>query len=140
MDGIPYTYVRPKEKESITSSLGKKTKRFDFSGTGENELLVINLGDDQFLRLIQNDEGLTVDIRKNTKNRYHKNGYRVPARTFRLAAAKLLDELHDIDAREEARNRIIQSNFVINQAREMPKTYEFPVKTKGNESVIFYAK
>ena len=139
MDGI---YATSFKKQSENPCVGRKVKRFDFT-TDDVELLVMNIGDDTYVRLLGTDDGLMVDIRKFTRNKYHKNGSRVSAKNFRLAIAKLIDELNDIEAREavkEAKNRVVESNFNIKSARPMPEKYNLPYKTTGNESVIFYAK
>ena len=140
MDGI-YAYGPNKEKIPVTYTQ-KKTKRFDFSSC-DNELLVMKLGNDQYLRLLGDGEDLVVDIRKKTKGKFHTNGLKISAKTFRLAAAKLIDELNDLEAKEaeeSAKNRVITSNFNIKTARPMPENFTVPYKPKGNESVIFYAK
>lgn len=116
----------------------KKTKRFDFS-TGDNELLEMNLGDHQYMRLLgDEDDEYVVDIRKKTRGKYHVNGIKVPAKIFKLAAKKLLEELEDLDPMSLAQsmNRLIENNLNIKRPKPMPQDF----KPKGNESVIFYAK
>lgn len=63
-----------------TKLLGKKTKKsYDLS---DNEIKVINIDGDIVIKLISNNKGVFVDLRKYYKGYPTKKGIRIYARTY----------------------------------------------------------
>lgn len=143
MDGI-YATGNRRQAERVDNSFSiRKVKRFDFSND-DNELLVMNIGDDTHLRLLGTGDDLMVDIRKYTKSKYHKSGTRVSAKSFKQVLVKLLDELNDIEAKERERKERERREEAIlrgvrNHIREDDEEDQVPYKA-GQKTVIVYNK
>ena len=73
--------------------IGKKTLRNSYDNSNEEELKVINVGDDITIKLIANNYGVFVDVRKYYKGYPTKKGIRILATRFNDVAFLLHDDI-----------------------------------------------